>query len=62
METAAREAFDDVEGWGTFAPITVAFQKPSDGDPSKPAIDLDNVKAHMLGDGYRFDDDPILSP
>ncbi len=59
METAAREAFDDVEGWGTFAPITVAFQKPSDGDPSKPAIDLDNVKAHMLGDGYRFDDDPV---
>jgi len=59
MEREAREAFDDVEGWGTFAPITVAFQKPPGADPHLPAIDLDNVKAHMQGDDYRFEDDPV---
>ncbi|HEY1956569.1 MAG TPA: hypothetical protein VGH28_13185 [Polyangiaceae bacterium] len=59
MERTARGAFDDVEGWGTFAPITVAFQKPPGADPHLPAIDLDNVIAHMKGDGYRFEDDPI---
>src|SRR5580704_14033125 len=28
MERTARQAFDELEGWGTFAPITVSFQKP----------------------------------
>ena len=59
LERTARQAFDDVEGWGTFAPITVAFTKPPGADPHLPAIDLDNVIAHMKGDGYRFEDDPI---
>ncbi len=59
MERQARSAFDDIEGWGTFAPITVAFERAPGADPTLPAIDLDNVRAHMIGDGYRFEDDPV---
>ncbi len=59
MERTAREAFDDIEGWGTFAPITVSFERAPGADPHKPALDLDNVRARMLGDGYRFEDDPV---
>jgi len=59
MEQIARQGFDELEGWGTFAPITVAFTRPPNGDPHKPAIDLDDVRARMLGDRYRFEDDPV---
>jgi hypothetical protein len=59
METIARTSFDELEGWGTFAPITVAFQRSADADPALPAINLDNVRSRMLGDGYVFADDPV---
>ncbi len=56
LERVAREGFDDLEGWGTFQPITVAFENP---DPYRvqPAIALDDVRARMTG--HDFGDDPL---
>src|SRR5258707_15507076 len=51
MERIARQGFDDLEGWGTFAPITVAFQRADGADAHKPALDLDDVMNRMKGDG-----------
>ncbi len=59
MEQIARMGFDDMEGWGTYAPITVQFDKPPGADPSKPALDLDNIISRMQHDDYRFDNDPV---
>src|SRR5262245_54606147 len=42
IEAVAREKFDTLEGWGTFAPLTVAFDKTK-GDAAGPAIDLPNI-------------------
>lgn len=58
MERVAREGFNELEGWGTFQPLTVAFENP---DPNRkdPAIALEDVAARMQGDGYDFGDDPI---
>ena len=59
MEQVARQGFDDMEGWGTYQAITVAFT-PSVGQPAgKAAIDLANVQARMQGDDYDFSNDPI---
>src|SRR5687767_6170794 len=30
LEAVAREGFNTLEGWGTFAPMTVAFEAPLD--------------------------------
>src|SRR5664279_1871943 len=59
MERKARETFADVEGWGTYAPISVSFAKPEGGDPHEPALDLANVISRMQGDRYAFEDDPV---
>jgi hypothetical protein len=59
MEEKAREGFAEMEGWGTFAPITVAFARSIGGDPRLPAIDLASVRARMQGDGYDFGNDPV---
>jgi hypothetical protein len=59
MERIARQGFDDIEGWGTFAPITLSFERAPGADPHKPALDLDDVMNRMQGDGYRFEDDPV---
>jgi hypothetical protein len=59
MERIARQGFDDIEGWGTYAPITVSFQRADGADPHKPALDLDDVMNRMKGDGYRFENDPV---
>ncbi|HEX7602440.1 MAG TPA: hypothetical protein VF316_12580 [Polyangiaceae bacterium] len=59
MERKAREGFNDLEGWGTYAPISVSFAKPDHGDPQKPALDLANVMTRMQGDRYAFEDDPV---
>jgi hypothetical protein len=58
IEVVARQKFDTLEGWGTFAPITVGFdvRKAQDGTP---AIDLENVSRRHQGDDYEFDDDAI---
>jgi hypothetical protein len=59
LERAAREGFVDMEGWGTFQPITVAFERPKDIPEGIAAIDVDRVAAHMQHDGHDFADDPV---
>jgi hypothetical protein len=54
LETAARDGFNSLEGWGTFAPITVAFANKT---TDTTAIDLEEV-ARRTGD-YDPADDPF---
>ena len=63
IEQQARRRFSEMEGWGTFAPISVAFDIDK-GDPAYegydgPAIDLANVKRRHVGDDYDFADDAV---
>lgn len=51
LESVLRKKLDTLEGWGTFAPITVSFRKKDPNDP-RAAIDLSNVLArHRRGQG-----------
>jgi hypothetical protein len=63
IERDARERFDELEGWGTFAPITVSFDLATVGGderlPTQAAIDLVNVKDRHQGDDYDFENDAI---
>lgn len=59
LEEKARRGFSALEGWGTFAPITVSFQKPADLDPRLPAIDLDDVITRTVGDDFDPANDPF---
>lgn len=59
MEQGARAALDDLEGWGTFAPITVSFDRGANSDPRQPAIDLNDVIARMQNDGHDFSNDAL---
>ncbi len=59
LETAAREGFTDMEGWGTFQPITVSFARPADVPEGDPAVDIARVAARMQHDGHDFADDPV---
>ncbi len=63
IERNARERFDQLEGWGTFMPISVGFDLSQiagrDKQPSEAALDLANLKARHLGDDYDFEDDGI---
>lgn len=63
IERQARERFSQMEGWGTFAPITVAFDVDrTDADYADyrgAALDLRNVEARHQGDDYDFADDAI---
>ncbi len=58
IETTARKKFDQLEGWGTFAPITVGFKKMKADDP-RPAIDVANVAKRHQGDDYELANDAI---
>jgi hypothetical protein len=58
IEETARHKFNQLEGFGTFAPISVAFQKEKADDP-RPAIDLANVVKRFQGDDYDLSNDPI---
>jgi hypothetical protein len=58
LEQAAREQFDEMEGWGTFAPITVRFA-PEAGTPlGQAALDLVDLQARM-DDGWDPSNDPV---
>ena len=57
IERVARQKFDELEGWGTFAPITVAFDKAE--DESQAAIDLRNIVKRHHKDDYELADDAI---
>jgi len=59
LEREAREGFNSMEGWGTFAPITVAFAHAPGTAATEAAIDLDSVAARMVGDAYNFADDAV---
>jgi len=48
-----------MEGWGTFAPITVAFNRGPHDDPHQAAIDIDDVAARMQKDGHDTSNDPV---
>lgn len=50
FETRLREGFDSLDGWGTFMPLTVAF----DAD-----LDLGALNQRMRGDHHDFTDDPV---
>lgn len=50
LESRLREGFAALDGWGTFMPLTVAFDEP---------LDLAPLIARMRGDQHRFDDDPV---
>lgn len=59
IEVGARQRFDEMEGWGTFAPISVSFDLASDGDATRAALDLANVRARHQGDDYEFANDAV---
>ena len=59
METLARQGFGEMEGWGTFAPITVGFQKEDGVNPTLPALDLADLRARMQNDGHDMTNDPV---
>jgi len=59
METFARQGFGEMEGWGTFAPITVGFQKEDGVNPTLPALDLADLRARMQNDGHDMTNDPV---
>ncbi len=59
LERSAREGFAEIEGWGTFAPISVAFTPGAGAGPTEAAIDLDRVRATMVGDEWDTSDDPV---
>lgn len=63
IEREARQRFDTLEGWGTFAPISVAFDLDQvDGAPRAPteaALDLGALAARHHGDDHDFEDDAI---
>ena len=63
IEREARERFSQMEGWGTFAPITVSFdidrKDAAYADYDGAAIDLDNIRTRHQGDDYDFSDDAV---
>lgn len=59
MEQTARQQFDEMEGWGTTAPITVSFAREAGADPRAAAIDLDDVHARMSHDGWHLANDAV---
>lgn len=59
IERGAREKFSELEGWGTYAPITVSFDKMADLPQGSTAIDIANIRARHQGDDYDFADDAI---
>ncbi|MBI5516110.1 MAG: hypothetical protein HY909_20165 [Deltaproteobacteria bacterium] len=50
FESRLREGFDQMDGWGTFAPLTVSFEED---------LDLAELTRRMRGDDHRFEDDAV---
>jgi hypothetical protein len=59
MDRIARSGLDDMEGWGTYEPVTVAFEKEDGADPRAPAIDLADLARRMQKDDSDFSNDAI---
>ena len=58
IEETARRKFDQLEGFGTYAPITIGFQKRKD-NPAQPALDLGNIAKRHQGDDYELANDAV---
>jgi hypothetical protein len=58
-EHIARMGFDELEGWGTFAPVAVSFTRGEGTDLATPAIDLDDLHARMGGSTWDTTDDAV---
>jgi len=50
VERHAREQFSKLEGWGTYAPISIPFDKP---------LDTEDIKQRHANDDYDFKDDTV---
>ncbi len=59
MERTARAGFDELEGWGTFAPLAVSFSREAKADAGQPAIDLDELHRRMGGSTWDTTDDAV---
>ncbi len=59
LEQDARSGFSELEGWGTFAPISVSFTRGEGIAPTDAAIDLDALRAAMQRDGFDLTNDPV---
>lgn len=59
LEEGARGGFAEMEGWGTFAPITVQFARGNKDDPHEAALDLNDIRARMQRDGHDTSNDPV---
>ncbi len=59
LEKAARSQFDEMEGWGTYAPITVRFDRGPDVAAPAAAIDLDELHLRMEADGWDPSNDSV---
>ena len=63
IEQQARQRFSQLEGWGTFAPLTVSFDvdrsEPGYAAYSGAAVDLNVLKQRHSGDDYDFKNDAI---
>jgi hypothetical protein len=49
-ESSTRAGLDQLDGWGTFAPLSVAFTEP---------LDVLNIMRRHIGDDYDFSDDAV---
>jgi hypothetical protein len=59
MEQVAREQIDEMEGWGTSAPITVRFAAEDGADPRVAALDLQDIQQRMQVDGWDLTNDDV---
>ncbi len=50
FESRLREGFNELDGWGTFQPVTVAFDED---------LDLADLTRRMRGDDHEFADDAV---
>jgi hypothetical protein len=51
IERDIRQKFTQLEGWGTFTPITIPFDKP---------LDTDDIKARHQDDDFDFTNDAVF--
>ena len=59
LEEDARQGFAEMEGWGTFAPISVSFTRGAGVPDTEAAIDLESVRSRMQRDGFDTTNDPV---
>jgi len=58
IEGEARRRMGELEGWGSYAPITVSFDA-ADGRTDRPAVDLENLRVRHQDDDFEFANDAV---